>query len=82
MLAEMGNEKATLMRSDGNEEGPGNWSILVILWQRTGLNGVMLQGSAEAELSMMMALASREASKVLHGFFQLHRVKCVKKKLF
>lgn len=62
--------------SDGNEQGPGNWSILVILRQRLGLNCVMLQGSAEVELSVMMAHASREAFKVLHGSFQLPTVKC------
>lgn len=54
--------------SDGNEEGSGNWSTLVILWQRNGLNCVMPQGSAEAEHSVTVAHASRKAFKVLCGF--------------
>lgn len=45
--------------SDGNEEGPGNWSILVNRWQRIRRDCVMPRGSAEAELSVKMAHASR-----------------------
>ena len=55
--------------SDGNEEGSGNWSILVIQWQRNGLNCDMPQGSAEAQHSVTMAQASRKAFKDLCGFF-------------
>lgn len=63
--------------SDGNEEGPGNWSILVTLWQRSRQNCVMPQDSGE--LGVMMAHASREALKILCGFFSPHTVKCEKK---
>lgn len=67
--------------SGGNEEGSGNWSILVTLWQRKELDCVMPQGSAEAEHSVTTAHASRKACKVLCGFFRRHTVNCEAKLL-
>lgn len=70
------------MRSQyGNEEGSGNWSILVILGQRNGLNCVVPQGSTEAGHSVTMAHASPGAFKVPCGFFSLRAVNCEKKPL-